>query len=267
VSSILQSLLSGLTVAISYVPKVVGALLVLLIGYLIARLLRAATRKLLQKFRFDERMKSGHGGEYVERFSPQGSPSRLIAAVIFVVVMVFVLSSTIGTLDIPALTGFMALVLGYLPRVLAALLIFVVAAAVAGLVKGLAQRALGDTPTGRIVSSAAPMLVMAIAVFMALTQLQIAPVIVTVTYTALIGSLALGAAIAFGLGGREAAHDLITSGYRRARREPVTTATAREPERERAEAGAPGSAIPGQQRGEQQTVRESRDMGTPPGSA
>src|SRR5205807_8972289 len=71
VSSILQSLLSGLTVAISYVPKVVGALLVLLIGYVIARLLRAATRKLLQKFRFDERMKSGHGGEYVERFSPQ----------------------------------------------------------------------------------------------------------------------------------------------------------------------------------------------------
>jgi hypothetical protein len=266
VNSILQSLLSGLSVVISYLPKIIGALVILVVGYVIARVLRAVTRKLLQKLRLDERMAGGQGGEYVRRFSPQGSPSRLIAAVIFIVIMVFVLSSAIGTLDVPALTGFMGLVLSYLPRVVAALLILVVGAAVAGLLKGLVRRALGDTPSGRIASGGAPMLVMAIAVFMALTQLQIAPVIVTVTYAALIGALALGAAIAFGLGGRDAAADVISAGYRRAREDQTRPAPAAAGQPARAGTGE--SAIPGQQRAEQEGVRQTRDTGVspPPGS-
>jgi hypothetical protein len=114
------------------------------------------------------------------------------------------------------LTGFMNLVLSWLPNVIAALLIFIVAAAVAGAVGGLVHRTMGDTPTGRVARAAAPALIMAIAVFMILTQLGIATVIVVITYTALIGAAALGAALAFGLGGRDAAAQLINSGYRKA---------------------------------------------------
>jgi hypothetical protein len=53
-------------------------------------------------------------------------------------------------------------------------------------------------------------------VFMILNQLGIAQTIVNATYIALIGAVALGSALAFGLGGRDAAKDLIDSGYRRA---------------------------------------------------
>jgi hypothetical protein len=107
-------------------------------------------------------------------------------------------------------------VLSYLPNVVAALLIFLVAAAVAAAVGGLVHRTMGDTPTGRVARSAAPTLVMAIAVFMILNQLGIAEVIVNATFIALIGAVALGSALAFGLGGRDAAADLINSGYRKA---------------------------------------------------
>jgi hypothetical protein len=127
-----------------------------------------------------------------------------------------VISSAVATLNIPALTGFMNVVLGWLPNVIAALVIFVLAALIAGAVGGLAHRTMGDTPTGRVVRTAAPALVMAIAVFMVLTQLGIAPVIVTATYLALIGAFALASALAFGLGGRDAAADLVNSGYRKA---------------------------------------------------
>jgi hypothetical protein len=135
---------------------------------------------------------------------------------VFWVIMLFVISAAISTLNIPALTGFMNAVLDYLPNVLAALLIFLVAGVIAGAVGGLAHRMMGDTPTGRIVRTAAPALIMAIALFMILTQLRIAPVIVTVTYIALIGALAVAAALAFGLGGRDTAADLVNSGYRKA---------------------------------------------------
>ncbi|MGJ7908449.1 mechanosensitive ion channel family protein [Actinopolyspora sp. H202] len=214
--NVLDSLQSGFTQLISYLPQLIGALLVLVIGYIIARILRALVTRLLRRLHLDDRMsRAGQGARYVERLSPRGSPSRLIGTVVFAVIMLFVLSSAIGTLGIPALTGFMNVVLGYLPRVIAALAIFLLAAAVAGAVGTLAGRTMGDTPAGRMARTAAPALVMAIGVFMILTQLRIAPVIVTVTYVALVGAIALGSALAFGLGGREAAAEMINSSYRR----------------------------------------------------
>ena len=214
--NILQSLQSGFTVFVSYLPQVIGALVVLIIGYIIARILRSVITKLLRRVKLDDRLTHGSGGEYVARFSPQGSPALLVGTVVYVVIMVFVVISAVGTLNIPAVSGFVSLVLSYLPNVIAALLIFLVAAAVAAAVGGLVHRTMGDTPTGRIARTAAPTLVMAIAVFMVLDQLGIAQTIVTATYIALIGSVALGAALAFGLGGRDAAAELINSGYRRA---------------------------------------------------
>ena len=214
--NILQSLQSGFTQFVNYLPQLIGALIVLLVGYIIAKILDTIITKGLRKARLDQRLAANSGGRMIEQVSPGGSPSRLIGGVVFWVIMIFVITSAIGTLNIPALTGFMNQVLAYLPNVLAALLIFIVAAAAAGAVGAIVHRTMGDTPTGKVVRAAVPALIMAIAVFMILTQLGIAPVIVKATYIALIGALALAAALAFGLGGRDAAADLVNSGYRKA---------------------------------------------------
>jgi len=207
------------TTLVDYIPRIIGALIVLLVGYIIARLLRTGLTKLFQKLRLDEKLGSGEPGQYLRRFSPGGSPSALLGTVVFWLVMVFAITSAIGTLSIPALTGFMNMVLAYIPNVIAAILILLIAVAIAGAVGAIAQRALGDTFSGRIVRTAAPTLVMVIAVFMILTQLNIAPIIVSATFIALVGALALGSALAFGLGGRDAAAEMINAGYQRAQQE------------------------------------------------
>jgi len=207
------------TTLVDYIPRIIGALIVLLVGYIIARLLRTGLTKLFQKLRLDAKLGAGQPGQYLRRFSPGGSPSALLGTVVFWLVMVFAITSAIGTLSIPALTGFMNMVLAYIPNVIAAILILLIAVAVAGAVGAIAQRALGDTFSGRIVRSAAPTLVMVIAVFMILTQLNIAPIIVSATFIALVGALALGSALAFGLGGRDAAAEMINAGYQRAQEE------------------------------------------------
>ena len=74
---------------------------------------------------------------------------------------------------------------------------------------------LGDTPTGKVDGDGGPSLVMLIAVFMILNQLKIAPEIVTITYTALLFTVALASALAFGLGGRQVAADMLDSAYRK----------------------------------------------------
>jgi hypothetical protein len=145
--------------------------------------------------------------------SPGAHPSRLIGVVAFWFIFIYAIAAAIGALKIPALTNFMSNVQNYLPNVVAAVLIFVVGAAIAGVIGELADRLMGDTPTGRVARAVGPGLVLAIVVFMVLTQLRIAPTIVTATYIALIGMLALAGALAFGLGGREIASDLLRNAY------------------------------------------------------
>lgn len=107
------------------------------------------------------------------------------------------ITSAIGTLGIPPLTNFINTVLSYLPNVIAALIILLVAAAIAGAIGGVVHTTMGDTPTGRVVRTAAPALVMAIAVFIVPTQLGIAPISVTATDIAIIPAVALASAPAF----------------------------------------------------------------------
>jgi hypothetical protein len=72
---------------------------------------------------------------------------------------------------------------------------------------------MGDSPGGRMARAVSPTLILAIVVFMVLNELKIAPAIVTTTYIALVGMLAVAGALAFGLGGRELAADMMRDAY------------------------------------------------------
>jgi hypothetical protein len=211
------SLQQGLDSLFEFIPNLIGFLVILIVGYFIAKLVKSVIARVLDKVGLDRHLHSGQTGEYVERISPGASPSRLIGAVAFWFIFLFVLSAAIGALQIPAVTAFMNEVLAYLPNVIVAVLIFVLAGVVSAAVAGLATRTMGDTPTGKVVTSVVPALVMGIAIFMILNQLKIAPEIVEITYTALIGALALGLALAFGLGGREVAAEMLRGAYQKGR--------------------------------------------------
>jgi hypothetical protein len=194
-------------------PKFLGALLILLIGYLIAKAVAAGVRKLLQGAHLNEHIHAGHGGNIIQRAVPD--PSGMIAKLAYWIVFLFSLSIAITALGIPGLVDMIRSIYGYLPNVIAAILIFLVAGAVSAGVITLVTNTMGDTPTGKIVASAGPVVVMSLAVFMILNQLKIAPAIVTITYGAIVGSAALGMALAFGLGGREVAARMLEGLYQK----------------------------------------------------
>ena len=68
----LQSLQAAFSTFLNYIPQVIGALLVLIIGYIIARLLRAGVSRLLVRLKLDDRLTHGSSSEFVARFSPLG---------------------------------------------------------------------------------------------------------------------------------------------------------------------------------------------------
>jgi hypothetical protein len=217
-----ESLQQGIDDLIAFLPRLIGFLLILLIGFLVAKALEKVVALALEKVGTDRALASGSSGTYVERVIPDVSPSRVIGRVVFWFVLLGALSIAITSLGINALNDFLADVFGYLPNVVAAILIFVIAAALAGWLGRSTARLLGDTPTGKLAATALPVLVMAIAVFMILNQLRIATDIVTITYAALLGAVALGMALAFGLGGRDVASRMLDEAYRRGQEERAT---------------------------------------------
>ena len=208
-----QSLQQALNGLLGFIPNLIGFLVILLIGFLIARVVKALVTTLLQKAKLDSALHSGQSGQYVDKISPDASPSALIGGVVFWLIFLFVLTAAIGALKIPSVTAFMNQVLNYLPNVIAAIIIFVIAGAIATAVGGAVAKLMGDTPTGKVVATAVPVLIMGIAVFMILQQLKIAPAIVQLTFIFLLGSVALASALAFGLGGREVAGQMLATAY------------------------------------------------------
>ena len=196
-----------------FLPKLLGFILVLAIGWIVAKVVKTAVTKLLQKVGLDKALHSGTTGQYVDRIAPDTSPSRVIGSLAYWFIFLGALAIAVSQLGIAALDNFVAAIGAYLPNIVAAVLIFVVAGAIAAAIGGLVARTMGDTPTGTVVGSVVPVLVMAIATFMILNQLQIAEEIVTITYAALLGAAALAMALAFGLGGRDLANRMLSDAY------------------------------------------------------
>jgi hypothetical protein len=196
-----------------FLPKLVGFLIVLAIGWIVARVVKSLVTKALQKVGLDHALHTGSTGRYVDRVAPDTSPSRLIGSLAYWFIFLGALAIAVSQLGIAALDNFVAAIGAYLPNIIAAVLIFVVAGAIAAAIGGLVARTMGDTPTGKVVGSVVPVLVMAIATFMILNQLQIAEEIVTITYASLLGAAALAMALAFGLGGREVAGRMLDDAY------------------------------------------------------
>jgi hypothetical protein len=209
--SLHSSLDHGYSVFFAWLPRVIGFLAVLVIGYILAKVIGNLVQRATHRAGLDRTVHSGIGGNMIQRAVP--SPSRLLGRITFWVILLGAISIAASVLGIAALTAFVGAVWAYIPNVIAAILIFLVAGAVAGAVAALAGRVMGDTPLGKIVQAAVPILVMTIATFMILEQLKIAPGIVQITYTALVGAIALAAALAFGLGGRDVAGRMLEGAY------------------------------------------------------
>lgn len=198
---------------IAFLPNLLGFLILLLVGFVIAKIVSGVITKLLQKAGLDRHLHESEANKYVEKLLPGASPSKGIGRVVFWLIFVFFITSAIGALKIPAVTTFMNQVLAYLPNVIVAIVIFVAAALIAGAVAAAVVKVMGDTPTGKIVAAVVPAVVMVIAMFMILNQLKIAEAIVTIAFAATMGALALGLALAFGLGGRDVAKKLLEDAY------------------------------------------------------
>lgn len=209
--TVTRSLSDGLGALLSALPTLIGAILILIIGFIIAKVLQGVTTKVLQGMGFEGWMEKGGIKKFFERSQTQQTPLSILGKLVFWLVFFIAITMAVDTLGISAISDVLAQFIAYIPQVIAAILILVLATLLANFVSGIVQGATGSS----IVANVAQYGIIVFAVFVALTQLGIAPELIAPTFLILLGSVALAAAIAFGLGGQGVAQQIVEQGYQK----------------------------------------------------
>jgi hypothetical protein len=183
----------------SFVPKFVGFLIILLIGYVVARLIAKAVAAVLERVGFDRAVERGGVKKALSR--SQYDASDLLGKIVFYALFLIVLQMAFGVFGANPVSNLLEGVIAYLPKVIAAILIIVVAAAIAAAARELIDASLGGLSYGPALANAAGIAIVVVGIFAALNQLQIAPAIVTGLFYAVLAIIVGSAIIAIGGGG------------------------------------------------------------------
>ncbi len=194
-----QSFRNVLDDVISFLPKLIGFLLILIIGYFIAKLLARIVDKVLERVGFDRAVE--RGGIKKALATSKFDASDILAKIVFYAVMLFVLSTAFGVFGDNPISDYLRAIIAYLPKVFVAILILVIASAIAAGVKLLVQNALGGLSYGNLLANAASVVILALGVFAALDQLEIAQNVVNAVLYASLAAIVGVTVVAVGGGG------------------------------------------------------------------
>ena len=202
-----------------FVPAFLGAIIILFAGYLLAKLLEKGTERLLRKLGLNRMLERGGVIEAVERSGTHVNPTRVVANLVFWLVMFTVMLIAANALGLQTLADVFSELVSYIPSVIAAIVIILLGIVLGGFVGGLISASAGGMHGGPALARVGRIGVIVLSIFMALQELGIASEIVTTAFAILFGAVALALALAFGLGNRELAGEVMREWYDRYRRE------------------------------------------------
>jgi len=208
---ILQSLERAFGTFFGYIPQIIGALVILIVGYIIAKVLQAIVGRLLQSIGFNGWMEKGGIKQFFDRANTRQTPASILGKLVFWFVFIITITMAADALGIRQVSQVLAQLVAYIPSIIAALLILVLAALLANFLSGIIR---GATGSG-LLASIAQYAIIIYAAFAALTELGIAVTLTAPTFLIVLGAVALAAAIAFGWGARNVAQDIVEKAYNR----------------------------------------------------
>lgn len=221
-----------------FVPALFGALVILFAGYLVAKVVEKGTTRLLRRVKFNQLLERGGVVQAVERSGSHLNPAKVLANLLFWVVMFAVLMIAASAIGLDSLANVFTELVSYIPSVIAAIVIIILGIVLGGFVGGLIMASAGGLYGGPWLARIGRGGVIVLAVFMALQELGIATDIVTTAFAILFGAVALALALSFGLGNRELAGQVTREWYERyqAERRAIDAEAAAEEAEELAEA-------------------------------
>lgn len=202
----------------SVVPALLGATVILLTGYFLARQVQRWADDVLKRLDFNRMAAAGGLDEVVGRTGSLLDPVRALAKLVFWLVMLVVILLASTALGLESINQMFGTMLGFIPTLIAAIVIVILGMIVGEFVRGVILASAGAVAGVPTLAKMAKGAVVLVSMFLALEQVGVAGEIITATITLVVGAVALAVGLAFGLGNRELAGEITRRWYEEGRR-------------------------------------------------
>lgn len=255
--AVMVSVTEALQNFVGFLPALVGAIVVLVLGWIISGLLAGLIERGLKAIGFERAATSTGINGFIERGGSGWTASKVVAEIVKWFSRLVAIQAAAQILGMERISEIINAILLWLPNLVVALAIIVIGALIGGFVAGIVRASTSEMGIGNpdILAALARYAILGFAVVAAVDQLGIAETVVNTLFIMIIGALALAFGLAFGLGGQQVAAQLTQAWY--VRGQEASQKVARYTERKQADAerlAAAGEPIPGA------TDRPSEDL-------
>jgi hypothetical protein len=201
------SLAGAFETLLAAIPRILGFLLVLIVGWIISSLLAKGVAALLHAVKFDDLARRSGFADFVQKMGVRSDSSGVIAAIAKWFVRLITLVVAFDLLGLPAVSSVLQQLLLWLPNLVVGLVVLVVGGLAANALSRLVRGATAEAGFGNpdVLATVTRVAVWSFAVVVALNQLGIATELINILLVGVVGALALASGLAFGLGGRDRA--------------------------------------------------------------
>jgi hypothetical protein len=212
--AIFLSITNAIDTFLAAIPQVIGALLIIVIGWVISNILARIVREVLTRVGAD-RAFAKHGGDVYGSRSSQFQPSVVASEIVKWIVRFVFLVAAANVLGMPQVSELLNQVLLWIPNLIVAAIILLVAPLLARFVRGAIEVGAGEMgfSNARLLGRIAEVAIVAFAVLIAINQLGIAADLINILFIGIVAAVSLAFGLAFGLGGRETAARLTEQWY------------------------------------------------------
>jgi hypothetical protein len=214
-TAVMTSLTAALAMLLSAIPKVIGFLVILIIGWLIASALAAAVTAILRAVKFNDLAQRAGLTGFVQQMGLRTDAAGFVALIAKWFVRLIVLVSAFDALGLPAVSQVLQQLLLWLPNLVVAIIALVIGGLAANAVSRLVRGATAESGLGNpdVLAAIARVGIWAFAIVVAINQMGIATTLVDTLFMATVGAIALALGLAFGLGGRDTAAMIVRNWY------------------------------------------------------
>ena len=196
---------------LGFMPNLIGAIIVLLIGWFIADWVGKVVTEILRKLKFDKIFERTQWQDALKKADFKVSVSHFIGELVQWVLMIVFLLASVEILGSHQLAVFLNKIINWLPNLIVAVSIFVVTVIIADFVKKIIQAFVekAGVSHSQFVGSIVQGSIWVFAIFAILIQLGIARELIQILFTGIVALVVISFSIAFGLGGKDLAKDIL----------------------------------------------------------
>lgn len=197
--------------AIIYAYEGLGILVILILGWFIAKTVESLVTRFLKVAQLDTIADKAGITKILVKGEIKRTLSELIGALVYWIIILIAVVAAINVLDLSVAAGLLNSIIAYIPNVIAAIFVLAAGMFVATLAaSGINAVAINSgISNGQLLAKIAQTVIVVLAVIMALEQLKIAMTIMNLIIPIILGSIGLALGLAFGLGGKDAAAKMI----------------------------------------------------------